>query len=66
MSLTNDKFEDIDEDVKSPPDLQEKGILIADRRINFGIVGDYYLLSSKKSEFYYFALSMVESYAITK
>lgn len=32
------------------------GYLIAQRRMSFGYIGDYYVMSSKRSQFYYVAL----------
>lgn len=46
--------------------MQKEGRCIALRRINFGYIGDYYLLSSKRSQFHYVALSTLECFALTK
>lgn len=50
-----------------PRDMCERGILIAQRRMNYGYIGDYYVLASKRSQFYYVALNTrVEAFALTK
>ena len=65
--LNQHSFDVLEEDAKGPEDLLEKGILIAQRRINFGYIGDYYVLASKRSQFYYVAIkNTVEAYALTK
>lgn len=46
--------------------MYNQGYLIAQRRAAFGYIGDYYVLSSKRSQFHYVALSQVETYALTK
>ena len=46
--------------------MQKLGYMIAQRRVNYGYIGDYYTLASKRSQFYYVALSQVEAYALTK
>jgi len=46
--------------------MQDRNILVAQRRRNFGYIGDYYVLSSKKAAFFYVALSQVDAYALTK
>jgi hypothetical protein len=46
--------------------MRKMGILIAQRRKNFGYCGDYYVLASKKSMFSYVALSHVQAFAVTK
>merc|ERR1711957_1085836 len=43
-----------------------RGILIALRKSNFGYIGDYYVLASKRAAFYYVALSKLHAYALTK
>jgi len=57
---------DIDEDLKGPDDMQKLGFLIAQRRLSSGYIGEYYCLSSKRSQFHYVALSTVEAFALTK
>ena len=42
---------------QGPKDMKKTGILIAQKRKNFGYCGDYYVLSSKKAMFSYVALS---------
>jgi hypothetical protein len=37
--------------------MRNEGRFIAARRINYGYIGDYYVLSSKRSQFYYVALT---------
>jgi hypothetical protein len=59
------KIQDI-EDLRGPEDMFKNGYLIAQRRQAFGYIGDYYVLSSKRSQFYYVALAQMESYALTK
>lgn len=46
--------------------MRAEGRLIAARRMNYGYIGDYYVLSAKRAQFYYVALSTVETFAITK
>jgi hypothetical protein len=46
--------------------MRKIGVLLAQRRKNFGYCGDYYVLSSKKAMFSYVALSKVHSFALTK
>ena len=46
--------------------MRNEGRFIASRRVNYGYIGDYYVLSSKRSQFYYVALSQVEAFALTK
>lgn len=46
-----------DEDLQGPEDMRREGRLIAQRRVNLGYIGDYYVLASKRSQFYYVALS---------
>lgn len=55
-----------EDDSMGPKDMRNEGRLIASRRINYGYIGDYYVLSSKRSQFYYVALSQVEAFALTK
>jgi hypothetical protein len=55
-----------DEDLQVPEDMRNEGRFIAARRINYGYIGDYYVLSSKRSQFYYVALSQVEAFSLTK
>jgi hypothetical protein len=55
-----------DEELKGPEDMYQQGYLIAQRRSSFCYIGDYYVLSSKRSQFHYVALSQVEAYALTK
>jgi hypothetical protein len=52
--------------MKGKPDMSTRGILIAMRKSNFGYIGDYYVLASKRAAFYYVALSRVSAYALTK
>jgi len=52
--------------MKGKPDMSTRGILIALRKSNFGYIGDYYVLASKRAAFYYVALSRVSAYALTK
>jgi len=59
-----DKLEENDKIVRGPDDLTENGHLIAKECQNYGIIGDYYLLGSKKSEFSYVAISRVEGFAL--
>jgi len=57
-----------DEELKGPADMYKNGYLIAQKRSAFGYIGDYYVLSSKRSQFHYVAIGpgVVESYALTK
>jgi len=55
-----------DEDSLGTEDMRHEGRFIAQRRINYGYIGDYYVLSSKRSQFFYVALSQVEAFALTK
>jgi hypothetical protein len=60
-------LEEEDKDMLGPRDMCERGILIAQRRMNYGYIGDYYVLASKRSQFYYVALNTrVEAFALTK
>lgn len=43
-----------------------RGIVIATRKFKTGYIGDYYVLASKRAQFYYVALSRVSAYALTK
>jgi len=52
--------------MKGKPDMYTRGILIALRKSNFGYIGDYYVLASKRAAFYYVAMSRVSAYALTK
>jgi len=36
------------------------------KKQSYGYIGDYYVLSSKRSQFFYVALSQVETFALTK
>jgi hypothetical protein len=47
-------------------DMTKRGLVIALRKVNYGYIGDYYVLSSKRAQFYYVALSQVTAYALTK
>ena len=47
-------------------DINEAKIMPAKRYKGFGYFGDYYVFSSKKSQFTYMALSDVDSYALGK
>lgn len=40
--------------------------MIANKRINYGYIGDYYVFASKRSQFSYIALSNVHTFALTK
>jgi hypothetical protein len=46
--------------------MKNRGILIAEKRIGCSYIGDYYVLAHKRSEFHYFALSRVHTFALTK
>ena len=46
--------------------MQRRGHVIARSVKGQGYLGDYYVLGSKKSQYFYVALSHVKSYAITK
>lgn len=60
------QIDEDDDEMKGPPDMIKSGIYIASRRINFGYIGDYYVFSSKRSQYSYVALTDVESFALTK
>jgi hypothetical protein len=53
-------------DGSTPIDMLKKGVLTAKKNINYGYIGDYYVLASKRSQFYYYAVTQVESFALTK
>jgi hypothetical protein len=53
-------------DDQTPADMRTNGHMIAKRFDNFGYIGDYYVLSSKRSQFHYVALSRVETFALPK
>jgi len=40
--------------------------MIANKRVNYGYIGDYYVFASKRSQFSYIALSNVHTFALTK
>ena len=40
--------------------------MIAQRRVNYGYIGDYYVFASKRSQFSYIALSTVQAFALPK
>lgn len=61
-----DLLVDETEYVGTPEDMKAEGKFIAMRRINFGYIGDYYVLASKRSQFHYVALSTLDCFAITK
>jgi hypothetical protein len=44
----NDRYGDQDE-TYGPKDMNRRGILIALKKLNYGYVGDYYVLASKRS-----------------
>ena len=46
--------------------MTKRGILVAQRKANYGYIGDYYVLASKRSAFYYVALTQLTAYALTK
>jgi hypothetical protein len=48
-----------DLDMLGKPDMSKRGILIANQKSGFGYIGDYYVLASKRSQFYYVALTRV-------
>ena len=56
--LSNILEEDVD-DLKGKPDIRKRGILIATQKSGYGYIGDYYVLASKRSQFYYMAMSRV-------
>jgi hypothetical protein len=61
------QLEEEDKEMLGTRDMCERGILVAQRRMNYGYIGDYYVLASKRSQFYYVALqSRVEAFALTK
>ena len=47
-------------------DMTKRGLVIALRKVNYGYIGDYYVLASKRAQFYYVALSQITAYALTK
>ena len=46
--------------------MSKKGILVAMKKMGFGYIGDYYVMASKRSQFYYVALTTVHAFALTK
>jgi len=52
--------------VDTPADMLLRGVVTAKKNINYGYIGDYYVLASKRSQFYYYAITQVESFALTK
>ena len=46
--------------------MNKRGILLALKKLNYGYIGDYYVLASKRSQFYYVALSRVSAFALSK
>jgi len=59
-------MEDENDNMKGKPDIQKRGILVATQKSGYGYIGDYYVLASKRSQFYYMAMSRVQAYALTK
>lgn len=59
-------MEQEDSQMKGTEDMTKRGILIAQKKSNFGYIGDYYVLASKRAAFYYVALSKLHAYALTK
>jgi len=59
-------FEEMSELPPGTQDINEAKIMIAKRNKGFGYIGDYYVFSSKKSQFTYMALSDVDTYALPK
>jgi hypothetical protein len=55
-----------DEEMLGTSDMSRRGILTTPSKNGYGYIGDYYVLSSKRSEFYYVALSRVQVYSLTK
>lgn len=54
----SDAYSQIEDDESlGPDDMRREGRFIASRHVNFGYIGDYYVLSSKRSQFFYVALS---------
>jgi hypothetical protein len=55
-----------DDEMYGRQDMSKKGILVAMKKMGFGYIGDYYVMASKRSQFYYCALTRVSAYALTK
>ena len=64
LSGANQDIED--DEMLGTPDMIARGILIASRKSGHGFFGDYYVLASKRSQFFYVALTQVTAYALTK
>ena len=66
QDLNGFAFEGDDEEMRGKPDMTRRGILVASHKLGIGYIGDYYVLASKRSQFYYCALGRVSAYALTK
>ena len=60
------KFQEMVDFPPGTQDINDAKIMIAKRYKGFGYIGDYYVFSSKKSQFTYMALTQVDSYALPK
>ena len=65
-NITNTNLDPEDEEMLGTPDMCKRGILKTSSKTGYGYIGDYYVLSSKRSQFYYVAMSRVQVYALTK
>ena len=59
-------FEEENEYGPGNEDIRDRKIMIAKRYSGFGYIGDYYVFSSKRSQFTYMALTDVEAFALPK
>lgn len=55
-----------DDELFGTKDMLNRGILCAMKKANYGYFGDYYVLASKRSQFYYVALSRVSAFALSQ
>jgi hypothetical protein len=54
------------DDMTPPEDMSALGYVIAQKKSTKSYIGDYYCLSNKRSQFFYVALSHVETFSLTK
>jgi hypothetical protein len=51
---------------ETPEDMQKAGRKLAKTTVGHGYFGDYYILSSRRSQFHYVALTSCETFALPK
>ena len=55
-----------EDDMRCPADMTKRGIVVGIKKENFGYIGDYYVLASKRSQFFYVALTTCSTFALSK